>query len=217
MKHRNRSSLDIAFLGDTHELHREVLIPPATILIHTGDFTMFSRSARAIEDFNTWLGELPHRHKILILGNHEVSWQWDPSMQRMITNARLLLNEGITIDGLRVWGAAPTPLYGPPFGYGTERQQRRFCAGIPEDTDVLVTHGPALGILDAAPGDNRHSGHPELLKAVRRIVPCIHVFGHIHAGYGMLESEETIFVNAALLDAHGGIGHPPLLLRMTRK
>ena len=99
----------------------------------------------------------------------------------------------------------------------TQRQQRRFCEDIPEDTHVLVTHGPPLGILDAALGERQSSGHPELLKAVRRVVPRIHAFGHIHSAYGIVEWGGTTFVNAALLDAHGGIGHPPIVLRMTRK
>lgn len=215
MRPPNAHSVEIAILGDTHELHREVIVPPATILIHTGDFTMFSRSAEAIADFNIWLGELPHRHKLVILGNHEVTWQRDPSMRRRITNARLLLNEKVSIEGLRIWGAAPTPLYGIPFGHSALRQQRQFCRDIPDDIDVLVTHGPPLGILDASDG-SQHGGHPDLLKAVRRITPRIHAFGHIHPAYGIHESGETTFVNASLLDSHGGIGHPPIVLRMTQ-
>jgi len=44
---------------------------PGDLLIHAGDFTMFSKSAAAILDFNEWLGELPHRWKVCVPGNHE--------------------------------------------------------------------------------------------------------------------------------------------------
>jgi DNA invertase Pin-like site-specific DNA recombinase len=68
---RSSTTLRLVLLSDTHEFHREVEVPDGDILIHAGDFTMFSKNVSAIADFNTWLGELPHRHKILIFGNHE--------------------------------------------------------------------------------------------------------------------------------------------------
>src|ERR1035441_113914 len=68
---RTTDSLTIVAISDTHELHREVEVPPGDLLVHAGDFSMFSKSASAILDFNEWLGELPHRWKILVPGNHE--------------------------------------------------------------------------------------------------------------------------------------------------
>jgi hypothetical protein len=61
MKH-----VTIVCISDTHELHRELDVPNGDILIHAGDFTMFSKSGSAILDFNEWLGDLPHRWKILV-------------------------------------------------------------------------------------------------------------------------------------------------------
>jgi hypothetical protein len=46
----------LVLFGDTHELRREVEVPAGDILICVGDFTMFSKSLSAIEDFNEWLG-----------------------------------------------------------------------------------------------------------------------------------------------------------------
>ena len=57
---------------------------------------------------------------------------------------------------------------------------------IPLDTDVLITHGPPFGILDRCYDDQR-VGCEELLKAVKRVKPKLHVFGHIHENYGLLE------------------------------
>ena len=66
----------ILHVSDTHMLHRSIEatfpLPPADILIHTGDFT--DRGGRAeFDDFNVWLGELRPRYKhiVVILGNHE--------------------------------------------------------------------------------------------------------------------------------------------------
>jgi hypothetical protein len=60
-------SLTIVLISDTHELHREVEVPPGDLLIHAGDFTMDSRSAEKLIDFNEWLGELPHAYRVVMI------------------------------------------------------------------------------------------------------------------------------------------------------
>jgi hypothetical protein len=90
----------IVCISGTHELHRELDVPNGDILIHAGDFTMFSKSAAAILDFNEWLRELPHRWKILTPGNHEFFLESDPSRRRLISNATVLINEGGQVAGL---------------------------------------------------------------------------------------------------------------------
>ena len=73
------NDIRLVLLSDTHELHRKINVPDGDILIHAGDFTMLSKSLRAISDFNAWLGELPHRYKILVPGNHEYFLEADLS------------------------------------------------------------------------------------------------------------------------------------------
>jgi predicted phosphohydrolase len=94
---RDLDYLTIVAISDTHQLHREVEVPPGDLLIHAGDFTMFSRSAAAILDFDEWLGELPHRWKIIIPGNHEFFLESDLSQRKLIGNATILIDEGIEI------------------------------------------------------------------------------------------------------------------------
>src|ERR1035437_2596874 len=94
---KDPDSLTIVAISDTHQLHREVEVPPGDLLIHAGDFTMFSRSAAAILDFNEWLGELPHRWKIVVPGNHEFFLESDLSRRKLIGNATMLIDEGIEI------------------------------------------------------------------------------------------------------------------------
>jgi Icc-related predicted phosphoesterase len=213
---RSSTTLCIVLLADTHQLHREVEVPDGDILIHAGDFTMFSQSMNAITDFNTWLGELPHRHKILTFGNHEFFAEMDPSKRSMLTNAVVLINEGTEIEGLRIWGSPVTPLYGGAFGRSSAEDRRQLYAQIPEDTDILVTHGPPFGILDSAPHSGLHSGCRELLDAVTRVRPKLHVFGHVHGAHGILRNNPTTFVNAALHGADGDLDQCPVSLRMVR-
>jgi Icc-related predicted phosphoesterase len=213
---RSSTPLRLVLLSDTHQLHRgEVEVPDGDILIHAGDFTMFSKSMNAIVDFNQWLGELPHRHKIVVPGNHEFFLEADPSRRSLIDNATVLIDEGIEIEGLRVWGSPVTPLYGGAFGLSSAEDRLRLYARIPENTDVLITHGPPYGILDSDSG--LHSGCRELFDAVIRVRPKLHVFGHVHGAYGIIQTEHTTFVNAALLGVHGGLDNPPLAFRMARR
>jgi len=211
------SSVRLVLISDTHELHRELDIPDGEILIHAGDFTMFSKSPHPISDFNRWLGELPHRHKIVVPGNHEFFLEADPVKRSLLSNASVLINEGIEIDGLRIWGSPVTPSYGGAFGLSFTADRRRLYAQIPKDTDVLITHGAPYGILDSTPDSGVHSGCQELLDAVMRIHPKLHVFGHVHGAHGIFETSQTTFVNAAMLGIDGDLDQNPILLQMSTK
>jgi Icc-related predicted phosphoesterase len=212
---RRSTALSLVLLSDSHELHREIDVPCGDILIHAGDFTMFGRSLSAIEDFNAWLGEMPHRIKIVVPGNHEYFLEADQSRRLLISNAIVLINEGVEVEGLRIWGSPATPLYGGAFGLSSSEEQRRLYAHMPATTNVLITHGPPHGILDVAPGSRIHSGSAELLEAVQRIRPRLHVFGHVHGAYGIFETEHTTFVNAALAGPLGDLAQVPIVLKMT--
>jgi Icc-related predicted phosphoesterase len=82
---------------------------------------------------------------------------------------------------------------------------------IPQDTDVLITHGPPRGILDGSSRQKKSQGCDQLLAAVRRVRPRLHVFGHIHQQYGTLHSAGTLFVNAALAGSDYTITKRPIL------
>lgn len=106
---------------------------------------------------------------------------------------------------------------GPAYRLSDSADRRRLYAGIPDNADVLITHGPPLGILDQPPGSGFHSGDPILLESVHRVQPMLHVFGHVHGAHGLFETENTLFVNAALLGPGGGIEHQPVVLKLPRK
>lgn len=214
---RSSQMLRLILISDTHELHREVDMPDGNVLIHAGDFTMFSRSLQAIEDFNGWLAELPHRYKIVVPGNHEFFLETDPARRSLLSEATVLINEAIDIGSLRIWGSPVTRLYGGAFGLSAAADRERLYAGIPEGTDVLITHGPPYGILDMVPGTGIHAGDPELLEAVKRVRPKLHVFGHIHGARGMVQTDDTVFVNAALLGPSGDLDGSPIVLTISRE
>jgi predicted phosphohydrolase len=218
-RRREHRGLQLVLISDTHEQHSELEVPPGDILIHAGDFTMFSRSLRSILDFNEWLGELPHGRKVVCAGNHETFLQTDPANRSLLSNATVLTNEEVHIAGLRIW-ASPVILSGPAFCVKSDFDRRLLFTGIPESTDVLITHGPPFGILDTAYGSDSHQGDPVLLDAVMRIRPKLHVFGHVHLDRRsprIFETEHTTFVNAALLGPDGAIDKTPIVVKIGRR
>jgi Icc-related predicted phosphoesterase len=205
----------IVCISDTHELHRELAVPNGDLLIHAGDFTFLSKRPSMLRDFDKWLGELPHRYKVVIPGNHDYVLE-DPQQHWQISNATLLVDSGIEVEEIKIWGSPVTPLYGGAFGKSNAADRKRHWAQIPEGTDILITHGPPFGILDGAPGGNIHEGDPELWEAVLRVRPRLHVFGHVHAGYGTRPAKSTLFVNAALFE-DGELSKRPIVLAFSRK
>ena len=62
--------------------------------------------------------------------------------------------------------------------------------------------------------DGRRLGCQDLLATIEKIKPKIHAFGHIHEGYGVLEKNSTIFVNAYNIDEHYRMKNPPIVLEI---
>ena len=206
--------LRLVLMSDTHDHHREVAVPDGDLLIHAGDFTFFNGSTHAIRDFNDWLGQLPHPFKVLIPGNHDSGFA-DPVWRGLITNAKLLINEGTVTAGLRIWGSPVTPNDWGAFGPTSARERGQLFARIPQDTAVLVTHGPPRGVLDA-PSHGDPQGCEQLLAAVRRVKPPLHVFGHVHQRYGTSHSAGTLFANAALAGTDYNMANRPIVIDIDR-
>ena len=205
----------IVCISDTHEWHRELSLPDGDLLIHAGDFTFWNHASK-IRDFNLWLGEQRFRYKVVIPGNHDRVFNQDPRCRAMITNAILLINESVTVWGLNIWGS-PVTCDDAAYGHTKRDERAKLYASIPEDTHVLITHGPPFGILDREPESHMRQGCTELRLAVMRLQPRLHVFGHVHGGYGTYQNETTIFVNCALLGLAGDLENAPILLDISRR
>jgi Icc-related predicted phosphoesterase len=152
-----------------------------------------------LRDFDQWLGQLPHRTKLLIAGNHDFCFQRQPLESRAaISNAIYLEDSGVEIDGLAFYGSPWQPWF-LDFAFNLKRGAdiRAKWELIPANTSVLVTHGPPRGIGDKTfRGD--HAGCDDLLDIVRVVRPSLHLFGHIHEGYGETRERGTRFVNASI-------------------
>lgn len=196
-----KTNLRLVILADTHGFHRRLAIPDGDILIHAGDFCLHGDLSE-LDDFNDFLGSLPHRHKIVIAGNHDVCLEQQPGESRSrLTNAVYLQDQSVSLEGITFYGSPWQPEFqGWAFNLPRGKALREKWDLIPEDTGILITHGPPHGILDLTMvGDN--AGDEELTRAIKRVKPSIHAFGHMHESYGILKKGPTTFVNACICDA----------------
>jgi len=215
----------VTLVSDTHNKHKHVHnnglgdLPGGDILIHAGDISSMGYD-HEITEFSKWYDQLEYTHKIFIAGNHD----W--GFQKRFDKATEIVNSYKTIDYLQddciLYGNDEqiVKIYGTPW-------QPEFCnwafnlpKNSPElnskweaihlDTDILVTHGPAFGILDTVDGKRaEHLGCELLRERIAAVKPKIHVCGHIHTGYGYYFNGETHFFNAAALNEQYSYAHKP--------
>lgn len=208
----------IVAISDTHSRHQNFgPLPDGDILIHAGDATVQGKFDEVIE-FNRWFGTLPYKHKIFVAGNHDFLFEKSPEMGRALMSNVTYLQDSFTIvEGLKIYGSPWQPrFYDWAFNLDRGQDIARKWAMIPEDTDVLVTHGPPHGILDMVSdrwtGRAEAVGCEELLPVVQRIRPRVHIFGHIHASYGQLVQDGIRFVNASSCDESYKIAYAPIVI-----
>ena len=73
---------------------------------------------------------------------------------------------------------------------GEEGNEGGFVAPcpVPDEVDVIVTHGPPMGLLDKTKG-GENVGCEHLRRAVEKVKPRMHVFGHIHEAWGAVKMD----------------------------
>jgi Icc-related predicted phosphoesterase len=202
----------IAAISDTHNQHRDLVIPECDILIHAGDYS-YTGDYQSIWEINEWFGKLKSSGLVkeiaTVCGNHDWGFQTNPSLFRSImTNCTYLQDEPTEIMGLRFYGSPRTPEF-CNWAFNEKRGEdiKRWWDRIPDDTQVLVTHGPPFGILDQVweqPYTKmlgpEHLGCEELRKRVDNLPNLLlSVFGHIHSSTGEYRDDKgKIFINAAI-------------------
>jgi Icc-related predicted phosphoesterase len=196
-------------------------------LTFTGSLIEISKAALWLHEQKQ---EKSYKHVIVIAGNHDRLFQKESPLARQIMTSRELIyleDSGLTLAGsdALLGEISPGPgritVYGAPWQPAFMNWAFNLPRGealkakwdmIPTGIDLLVTHGPPHGIRDgvptfdedAYPSDDsmtvRHVGCEELLKAVERIKPKVHVFGHVHSGHGRVERDGTTFINASVMN-----------------
>lgn len=202
--------LTITLISDTHGKHSQIDVGQGDLIIHSGDATSKGRESE-VQAFLKWYGNLDFETKIFVPGNHELLWEANPKYHAdmcSLYGVTLLNDSGTTYRGIKIWGSPVQPEF---HGWAFNRARTEadvaitghpfigpHWQAIPDDTDLLVTHGPAHGILD--PTRLGPAGCKLLLARIKEVRPVLHVSGHIHGGRGIHDDGDTIFVNASSLD-----------------
>lgn len=224
MKHR------ITFISDTHTKHRycEKDLPGGDILIHAGDFMNSGYHQTEATEFLDWFDKINNYDtKVFIAGNHDRLFENDPEWRKMILDEFETIeylqdeelvdyfdgpNGDIPEDIIRIYGSPWQPeFYNWAFNLprNSEAMKARWDA-IPDNTDILITHGPAFGYLDIPGGQSIRVGCEMLRHRVDTIRPKIHVFGHIHGSAGYYFNGHTHFINASILNEGYVYSNQPL-------
>lgn len=191
--------MKLVVISDTHGMHEFLTIPIGDVLITCGDFTDCGKY-KQIKDFMIWFKSQKHKHKIVVPGNHEIGLC--PILNphdigccgKLMNGIHYLTDSGVVIDGVKFWGS--------PWVNGEKSIMEKWgfyddnqtFDSVPDDVDVLITHNAPYGICDSGLGSKT------LLSTVKRVLPVLHLFGHIHSGVGVYASEYTQFYNCANLD-----------------
>ncbi len=207
-------AMKIVLISDTHQLHNALVIPSGDLLIHAGNSGRRG-TLEELRAFNDFFGRLPHPQKIVIAGNRDYFFEREPEESRkLLSNAVYLQDEEIIVDGLRIYGSPwQPPFMNTAFNLPRGAPLREKWSHIPEGIDVLITHTPPFGIGDRTNG-GECVGDRDLLEAVRKIKPRLHVFGHVHEGYGQFPLNNILFINASLTDAKMQLAHSPIVINL---
>ena len=208
--------MKIWHISDTHGLHGQLQVPDGIdVVVHSGDASNWRdpyRNESELRAFIDWFACLPIPTKVFVPGNHDTSLEKGLITRDLIEHRKihLLINEEREIGGLRFWGSPFTPRYGD-WSYMRDRGTiNRIWETIPEGIDVLITHGPPYGVLDATYDHHNKVelvGCSALAKRVTKVEPRLMMFGHVHstkdirnAGMRTIADYRTQFSNGSCCD-----------------
>jgi Icc-related predicted phosphoesterase len=209
--------MKIVAISDTHcQLHK-ITLPDGDLLLHTGDLTYrgtLNEMAQEIYD----LGQLGKKFKktIMLCGNHDWLGEKEPNTVKMLAEENgvtWLQDNMLEFEGIKIYGSAWTPEF-CNWAFNLDRNDgslEEAWERIPEGIDILMTHGPSYGHQD-------HSydgplGCTKLMRAIDRVKPKLHVFGHIHHAYGShVGADGIMYVNASTCNEQYDPINPPTVI-----
>lgn len=215
----------LVLISDTHTKHLEIedqlkqiyTEHPDSIIVHSGDISYRGKKWE-VEEFAQWYSGLPFKNKIMIAGNHDFLFEDSPEVAKDILDrigGIIYLNDsGGELEGLKFWGSPVTPWFHNWAFNRVEEKINEHWNLIPNDINVLITHGPPYLTLDATRMGLR-VGCPRLANKIKGLSDLkVHVFGHIHEADGIVEKNGVTYVNASILDLYYEVKNSPVILHV---
>lgn len=188
----------IVAMADTHGFQRDLQVPDGDVLVHAGDMSRRGTLSELTE-VAEWLRSLPHRHKLVVAGNHDFGFEREPTAARALFSGLTYLQDTeVTIDGVRFWGTPWQPWF-HSWAFNLQRGPDIDAKWqlIPAGVDVLITHGPPAGYGDLCFHGER-VGCADLLRHLDRVQPRVNLFGHIHEDRGEWQHGKTRVINVTV-------------------
>ena len=110
------------------------------------------------------------------------------------------MDEGCEFKGVKFFGTHWSPVPSTRQFYTSDRDLARVWCAVPSDTDVLTKQNPPFDFL-AVPSWGMSLGCSNLAKALARIGPKYHCFGHVHNSAGILEGDGVTFINPSSVNS----------------
>lgn len=207
--------MKIIAISDTHNRHNRITIPECDVLIHAGDATAYGRPSE-IEQFSKWFNDQPAKHKIFVPGNHELHFEKELPASKLwfyekCPNGILLLDQEVIINGIKFYGSPKTPYF---HNWAWNEHPEGLIGTwsiIPDDVNVLITHGQAYGIndvVDNQPG--KHLGCQYLMDRIQQLKDLkIYIGGHLHSGKKFTYFNGIQFYNVSICGETYSVDYEP--------
>ena len=209
-------SLKIWHISDTHSYHDLLDIPSnIDVVIHSGDCSNYKDSKNnepEVRDFIEWYSKIDIPFKIFVPGNHDTSIERGiVKMSDFTSKDIMFLNStDVIYKDIKFWGTPCTPSFGTGWAFNKQRTKMHdLWQLVPEDTNVLISHGPPKGILDLSYNQDNElefCGCNAMKTHVQNKQYDAVLFGHIHnnqdiinAGIMQLSGLKTIFSNGSVV------------------
>lgn len=192
----------ISALSDTHNRHKSVHIPKCDVIIHAGDACGYGTLSETTH-FLKWYAKQDADYKIFVPGNHDCLFEDDFYTAKSLCDQYgiiLLLNNETVIHGIKFYGSPVTPYFCNWAFNKIGSDIKQYWDVIPDDTGILITHGPSRGTLDTVgPLQANYSinrlGCPYLKERMLQLKHLkYHIHGHIHDSYGMALFDNRVIV-----------------------
>jgi Icc-related predicted phosphoesterase len=213
--------LRLILISDTHGKHSQLTNDlltlndgVLTIILHAGDVSDTGKSYQ-ITSFLDWYAGLPFKHKIFIAGNHDWGFEKMNDIPKSYKDRGViyLMDSMTSVEGITIYGSPWQPrFYDWAFNVDRNRLDEKWKL-IPEGMDIIMTHGPVHGILDYTP-TYMSVGCEILAKKIAELQPKIYVSGHIHFARGIKATNDTLYINASVLDEGYLYRNKPIVVEM---
>jgi Icc-related predicted phosphoesterase len=191
-------------ISDTHGLHGKLIVPKVDMVIFAGDAGTYKnpyQNKQSILNFIEWFESLSIRYKIWIAGNHCTSIETGLVNPKELCSTSIYLeHEPAEIGGLKIYGSPWTPHFYDWAFNASNSELLSLWNDIPENLNLLITHGPCKGILDKVSFDGYRAGDAALRDRIITTKPKYHICGHIHENFGTYQGKNTTFINCAVVN-----------------